>query len=97
MNKIQRIKMLKAMEYISRCIKDEEVFERWRIVGTADGDIKPDDLCVIDEDFDNLEYYIDDDGLFASLMDEFLVVMKLAQKDGGLYCDGVCSEDRDYY
>lgn len=30
-------------------------------------------------------------------MDEFLAAMKLAQKDGGLYCDGVCSEDRDYY
>lgn len=63
MSKIERIKMIKAMEFISRCINNEEAFERWLVGGVADGDIKPGDLSINNEDFDNLEYYIDDDGL----------------------------------
>ena len=35
----ERIKMIKAMEYIARQINDEDVLGRWLVCGVADGDI----------------------------------------------------------
>lgn len=40
MNRIERIKMVKAMEFIARQVNDENVFERWLIGGVSDGDIE---------------------------------------------------------
>ena len=91
MNKIERIKMVKAMEYIARQVNDEEVFYSWLTVGVADGDIEYGDLNVNDDDLINLGYYIDDK-TFAELMEVFLSVMKRAKKSGGLYCDNVVSQ-----
>ncbi len=93
MKAIERIKMVKAMEYITRQINDEEVFEGWLSCGVADGDIDYGDLSVKDEDLDayGLGYYINDEA-FAELMQEFLLTMKCAYKSGGLYCDGVVSK-----
>lgn len=91
MNAEERIKMVKAMEYITRQINDEEVFEIWMISGVADGDIEYGDLTVKARDEDEFGTYIEDED-FADLMQTFLLVMREAYKSGGLYCDGVVSE-----
>ena len=88
MDKVQRIKMVKAMEYIARQLNDEEVLENWFINGVADGDFEYGDLEVTSDNLDDMEYYIDDTN-FADLMHTFLRVMRKALKFGGLYCDGI--------
>lgn len=90
MKKAERIKMVKAMEFIARQINDEEIFDGWLINGVADGDIEYGDLSGEDEEFD--EYYIEDDA-FKDLMGCFLRRMASARKNGGLYCDGVMSNE----
>lgn len=90
MNTIERIKMVKAMEYIARQINDEDVFEGWLVSGVADGDIDYGDLSVKTTEPDTL-YYVED-AHFADLMDTFLWCMRRAYKSGGLYCDGVVSK-----
>ena len=87
----ERIKMVKAMEFIARQINDEGVFESVLIDGVADGDIKYGDLEVRDEDREELGVYIEDES-FADLMHTFLYVMKKAIRSGGLCCDDVVSE-----
>lgn len=91
MNTIERIKMVKAMEFITRQLNDEEVFQIWLQEGVADGDIEYGTLDVQPSDAEDLEYYIEDID-FADLMDTFLVCMKRACKSGGLYCDDVVSK-----
>ena len=90
MNKVERIKMVKAMEFIARQINDEEIFDNWLSLGVADGDIIYGDLSVNSEDADYLDYYMEDDN-FKDLMDRFLRVMSAARKSGGLFTDGVVS------
>lgn len=85
----KRIKMIKAMEYITRQINDEEVFETWLMFGVADGDIDYGDLSATDGG--SLDYYAED-GVFSDLMDVFLRCMREARESGGLYCDGILSE-----
>lgn len=89
MNVQDRVKMVKAMEYIARQINDEDVFWGWLMEGVADGDIYYGDLTPDDDG--TLEYYIKDDN-FADLMDTFLWCMRRAYKSGGLYCDGIVSK-----
>lgn len=90
-NKIDRIKMVKAMEYICRQINDEDVLDRWLALGVADGDISDGELSVYyEDDSEELACYIDDVP-FADLMDEFLHCMACALTSGGLYCAGVVS------
>lgn len=97
MDKVERIKMVKAMEFIARQVNDEEVFESWLICGVGDGDIEYGDLVVNSEDLDGsgAGYYIEDDDTFAGLMHEFLDLMKAACKSGGLYCDGVIDKEEE--
>lgn len=95
MNKEERIKMVKAMEFICRHINDEDKFAIWLAVGVADGDIDDGDLMVKPEDEDDLEYYYSDDVDFADLMDTFLYLMKRARTNGGIFCDGVVSEEAE--
>lgn len=90
MNKEERIKMVRAMEYIARCVNDEEEAFFWLDYGVADGDIKYADLSVSPADEENLSCYIDDVH-FAELMNDFLHLMRRARRSGGLYCDGVVS------
>ena len=91
MNRIEREKMVRAMEFIARNVNDEELLlNRWLMCGVADGDIEYGDLNCSD-DFD--ESYIEDDN-FYNLMTCFLRTMVGAWKDGGLYCDGVVSADK---
>ena len=91
MDRIERAKLVKAMEFIARQVNDEEVFDGWLMNGVADGDIEYGDLEVTNEDAENLEYYIRDKD-FADIMAVFLRVMARAQKSGGLYCDGIVSK-----
>lgn len=94
MNKIERIKMVKAMEFIARNINDEEVFEGWLYNGVADGDIPYGNLNIETDDEDILEYYIRDEE-FSDLMWLFLNLMQRAFKSGGLYCDDIVSGDEE--
>ena len=77
MNAEERIKMVKAMEYITRQINDEEVFEIWLISGVADGDIEYGDLSVKAGDEEEFGTYIEDED-FGDLMQTFLRVMRAA-------------------
>ena len=91
MDKCERIKMVKCMEYIARQLNDEDIFGSWLVYGVADGDIPYGDTEYNAEtDDEDMEYYIEDD-TFAILMDDFLRLMRSALKSGGLYCDGIVS------
>lgn len=101
MNKnIERMKMVKAMEFIARQVNNEEIFNAWLMDGVPDGDIEYGDLDVKDID----GYYCGDDVWardeadkhFAELMDSFMWVMKEAWKDGGLYCGDVCGGEKPH-
>lgn len=93
MNAIERIKMVKAMEYIARCINNEDIFYGWwASMGVADGDIPAGELELKPDDVD-IAYYYEEDKDFSDLMDTFLRCMKMAAKDGGLFCDGVVSNE----
>jgi len=81
----ERIKVIRAMETIARCVNDENQFMLWLNIGIADGDVKE---STTDEE---LEYYAEDEE-FSDLMDTFLLLMSKAYKNGGLYCDGVVSK-----
>ena len=90
MNKIERVKAVKAMEFMVRQLNDESQMDPWLEEGVADGDIEYGDLEVRPEDMENLEYWLDDKN-FADLMALFIRIMSSANRDGGLYCDGVVS------
>lgn len=92
MNRAERIKMVKAMEYIARQINDEVVFEGWLMNGVADGDIEYGDLTFNPSKMDEADFYISD-SVFADLMTCFLRRMERAAKSGGLHCDGVVSDE----
>lgn len=87
MNKNERIKVVKAMETLARCINDERVFSIWLSLGVADGDINEN---TPDEE---LEFYVEDDIQFADLMNTFLKCMNNAYKNGGLYVDKIVSKE----
>ncbi len=89
MNREERMKMVKAMEYIARQLNDEEIFESWLIDGVADGDIEYGDLTTYAA-LDAVDWYIEDQH-FSDLMETFLRCMKAAKRSGGLYCDRVVS------
>lgn len=91
-NNIERIKIVKAMEYLARQINDEDIFEAWLSLGVADGDIPYGQLEVQPTDEEDLYVYFEDNDDFANLMDLFLRVMSKALKSGGLYCDDVVSK-----
>ena len=83
MKALDRIKMVKAMEFLARAVNCEDVFDLWLSEGVADGDIRSNSLSVDLEDYENLDWYIGDEP-FAGLM-------KNAREDGGLCFDGVVS------
>lgn len=86
--RMERTRMVKAMEYISRQINNENVFDGWLMNGVADGDIEYGDFAPVD---DNVDLYIEDES-FADLMACFLRIMERAKKSGGLYCGGIVSK-----
>ena len=78
----ERAEVVKAMEIITRCINDGNIFKSWLMCGVADGDI---DENTTDED---LAYYCEDEN-FADLMGLFIRLICRARNSGGLYCDKV--------
>ena len=92
MNKIERAKMVLAMEFIARQINDEDVFDGWLMCGVADGDIPYGSFDLTDVDEDYL-----DDSTFEDVMSCFLRCMKGAYNSGGLYCDNVVCKDKNDY
>ena len=92
MNKIERIQMVKAMEFLARNINDEDILGMWLTCGVADGDIDYGELVATSDDEEILDCYLGDEE-FADLMDTFLHIMALAAKIGGLYCDGIVSRN----
>ena len=89
----ERIKMIKAMEFIVRHVNNECQSSGWFAVGVADGDIAYGDLMPKPEDAVNLYAYLEDDD-FGDLMGEFLYIMGRAYQSGGLYCDKVLSKSK---
>lgn len=86
--RMERTRMVKAMEYICRNVNNENVFDGWLMNGVADGDIEYGDFAPVD---DNVDFYIEDES-FADLMACFLRIMKRAEESGGLYCGGIVSK-----
>lgn len=89
MNKQKRIEVVRAMETLARSINDETVFYKWLLCGVADDDINEN---TSDEE---LEFYVEDDKMFADLMNTFLKCMSGAYKSGGLYVDKVVSKEEE--
>ena len=94
MNAMERVKMVKAMEYITRQLNDENIFYSWLAVGVGDGDIEYGDLEATPESAEELDYYIED-ATFADLMHTFLTLMSRAKRSGGLYCDGIIDKEAE--
>ena len=92
MDRIERAKMILAMEFIARQINDENVFDGWLMCGVADGDIPYGSFDINDVD----EYYLDNK-TFIRIMDCFLRRMKGAYDSGGLYCDNVVATGHPTY
>jgi len=91
MNKTERIKMVKAMEFIARQIPDEDILKTWIDYGVEDGDIEYGDLdsTIRDSGSDPIEKYISDDKL-EEVMKTFIEVVRNAYNETiGLCCDGV--------
>lgn len=88
MKREERMKMVKAMEYIARQLNDEGIFESWLIDGVADGDIEYGNLSA--EAGEDMDYYLEDQH-FSDLMETFIDCIKLAKNHGGLCCDFVVS------
>lgn len=83
----ERVKVIRAMETLSYCLNNEDYFwYGWRANGVADGDITYE---TTDEEI--ADNYADDE-TFRDCMAEFLYDMYKAYKDGGLYCDEICTE-----
>ena len=87
-NAVERISLVKAMEFICRNINDEDIFFGWLLNGVADGDIPYGSLTVTQDDIESLDYYIEDEN-FSDLISCFLRCMARAKNSGGLFCDGV--------
>lgn len=94
MNERERKTAVACMEFLARCINDEEIFYNvWLCGGVADGDIDYNELLTnTDETIDSIDdYYIEKEN-FADLMKVFLICMSQAKRSGGLYCDYVTSD-----
>ena len=92
MDRIERAKMILAMEFIARQINDEDVFDRWLMCGVADDDIPYGSMDIADVDEDYLN-----DSTFEDVMSCFLRCMKGAYNSGGLYCDDIVCKDKNDY
>ena len=88
-----RIKAVKAMEFMARQVNDENVFDMWLMCGVADEDIKYGDLAIQDNVEEDPAYdYASDPDTFSALMEVFLRTMMGAYESGGLWCGNVLSD-----
>lgn len=87
----ERVKMIKAMEFLVRHINYEPIYDPWLLLGVPDGTVEFGDLSVSSGDEFTFDTLLRDDD-FTDLMDTFLFCMSKAYKCGGLVCDDVCSK-----
>lgn len=88
--RIDRQKMIVCMDFIASCINDEDVLDGWLMNGVPDGMLNDSlDPTQIDDD----DWLITDG--FEDLMRCFLRRMSSAYRNGGLYCGGVLSGDKE--
>ncbi len=74
----ERVKLLRAMETIARCVNDEDIFELWLAEGIPDGEIKEN---TTDEE---IEWLAESEETMTDIMDTFVKLMKNAYRSGGL-------------
>lgn len=88
-DKQARIRVLRAMDTIAKCLNNENSYAWWAYVGIPDGAVNE---TTKDED---LEWLCDDD-TFSELLLNFcrLFGMSKTMASGFLYCDGVVSAER---
>ena len=91
---LERLQLVKCMEFIVRNLNDESIFDGWLYSGVADGDIPYGHVAIEPGDEENLDYYIEDDN-FADLISLFLRLMTRARKSGGLYCGGIAAGEKE--
>ena len=89
-NDLQRAEVVKAMDLLASCINDESQLMGWLCVGVVDGDINNDTTL---QDIVDMGYT--DDGTFKDLMSAFIRYMHYAYEEGGIYCNGVVSKDKN--
>lgn len=87
--RIERQKMIVAMDFIASHINDEDVLDGWLMNGVPDGMLNDSlDPTQIDDD----DWLITDG--FVDVMTCFTRRMSSAYLSGGLYCGGVCSREK---
>ena len=89
----ERMKAVKAMEFMARQVNDGEAFNIWLMGGVADEDIEYGDLTVGEDlESDPAYDYASDPDTFSYLMGCFLRTMSAAHKSGGLWCGKILSD-----
>lgn len=89
----ERMKAVKAMEFMARQVNDGEAFNIWLMGGVADEDIEYGDLTVGEDlESDPAYDYASDPNTFSYLMGCFLRTMSAAHKSGGLWCGKILSD-----
>lgn len=92
----ERKTMLACMEFISRCVNDEELFyETWMLNGMPDGEINTENLLKdFTKESDSIEDFYVTEETFEEIMTCFLYEMHKAYLDkSGLYCDSCLSRE----
>lgn len=93
-NLMERMLMVKAMDYIARQLNNENHLMTWLEIGVADEDIPYGQLSLNwDLEKDPAFWYAEDKDRFGELMGDFLKIMARAYKNGGLYCGDVSSKE----
>lgn len=88
-NNDRRAEVVRAMDTLIGCINNENYIDSWLMVGVADGDIRKD---TTNEEIAEMGYC--DDDTFKDLMTLFLKSMDKAGRNGGLYCNGIVSAEK---
>lgn len=86
-NIFDRVKAVRAMDFLARSLNNVDHLERWLMYGVADGDQTLTDKEIADT-------YCDD-ATFTALSDEFTYLMRIARNNGGLFIDGLCVGERE--
>lgn len=93
-NLMERMLMVKAMDYVARQLNDESHLMYWLSNGVADEDIPYGELSLTGPiDRDPAFWYAEDEERFGELMGDFLKIMARAYKNGGIYCGDVSSKE----
>ena len=87
-NTIEKILIIKAMEFIARRINCEDCFTDWTNYGIPDNICIQDDLNIYVDDDKKLEYFLNDEN-FSVLLNSFLTLMINAYFCKGISCAGV--------